>query len=220
MSQIDPFIFCTERRLVELTGIRARNLGELVNSLKRISGSSIFYHTHHLYLQHHFEKPVFNNHFALWVSSALQEEQLAEKLAAIDLLSFTSIRQLRQAIISTIETFLSNYEGRRRECPPGNEFHFCKSKSFVMPTGIIAQSVPEFFAKLPLITNVSLFFHFFEARLRLERATNDFSRWLKDRGEHELASAMDGLNPYTMTLSELKEEIIKLGSTMAEVQHD
>jgi hypothetical protein len=220
MNQVYPFIFYTEQRLVELTGVRARNLGELVKSLQRVSGSSIFYHTHHLYLQHHFEKPVFYNHFALWVSSALQEEPLAEKLAAIDLLSFTSIRQLRQAIIATIETFLSQSSGSRRECPPGNEFHFCKSKSFAMPTGIIARSVPELFSKLPLITNVSLFFHFFEARLRLERATNDFSRWLRDREEEELAGAVDRLNPYTMTLDELKREIIELGSTYPEVDHD
>jgi hypothetical protein len=213
MTQADPFIFHTARRLVELTGIRARNLGELVTSLKQVSGSSIFYHTHHLYLQHHFEKPVFYNHFALWVSSALQEEPLAEKLAAIDMLSFTSIRNLRQAIIDSIEDYLSQYEGVRRECPAGSEFHFCKSKSFVMPTGIVAGSVPEFFERLPFITNVSLYFHFFEARLRLERATNDFSRWLRDMDEEGLAAAMERLNPYTMTLDELKREIMKLGIT-------
>jgi len=212
MTQEYPFIFHTAHRLVELTGVRAKNLGELVSSLRQVSGSSIFYHTHHLYLQHHFEKPVFYNHLALWVSSALQEEPLAEKLAAIDLLSFTSIRHLREAIIDTIEAYLSQYEGRRRECPAGSEFHLCKSKSFVMPTGIIARNVPELFARLPNITNASLYFHFFEARLRLERATNDFSRWLRDRGEQELATAMDKINPYTMTLDELKREIIEFGS--------
>lgn len=213
MSQEYPFIFHTARRLVELTGVRAKNLGELVSALKQVSDSSIFYHTHHLYLQHHFEKPVCFNHLALWVSSALQEEPLAEKLAAIDMLSFTSIRQLRESIIDTIERFLSQYDGVRRECPAGSEFHFCKSKSFVMPTGIIAHTVQELFDKLPLVTNVSLYFHFFEARLRLERDTNDFSRWLRDREEEELAAAMDSLNPYTMTLDELKREIIALGIT-------
>ena len=213
MTQDNPFIFHTARRLVELTGVRARNIAELVSSLEQVSESSIFYHTHHLYLQHHFEEPASYNHFALWVSSALQEEPLAEKLAAIDMLSFTSIRQLRRSIIGTIEGFISQNEGIRRECPAGSEFHFCKSKSFVMPTGIVARTVPELFSNLPSISNLSLYFHFFEARLRLERATNDFSRWLRDRKEEELAAAMERLNPYTMTLDELNSEIIELGNT-------
>jgi hypothetical protein len=176
MPCTQPFIFHTERRLVSLTGLRAKNLHELLSALREVSGSSIFYHTHQQYLSHHFEKPLFYNDFALWVSHALQEERLAEKLAAIDLLAFTSIRQLREAIIAVIETYLDENGGRIRDCPPGDEFHFCKSKSFIMPTGIVAHEVPEFFNKLPQVTNISMYFHFFEARLRLERPTNDFSR--------------------------------------------
>lgn len=80
-----------------------------------------------------------------------------------------------------------------------------------MPTGIVAHDVPDFFAKLPRVTNVSLYFHFFEARLRLERPTNDFSQWLADYGEKAVAQAIDKLDPYIMTLDELKSEMIKLG---------
>jgi|SRR5882724_13015214 len=88
-----PFVFYTERRLVVLTGRKARNLEELLSHLYQVSGSSVFYHTHYLYLIHHFEKPRFYNEFANWVSHALQEE----RLAAIDLLAMTSIRELRIA---------------------------------------------------------------------------------------------------------------------------
>ena len=206
-----PFHFYTERRVVELTGLKAKNLPELWDALHQVSGASIFYHTHHQYLAHHFEKPLFYNDFALWASHALQEGRLAEQLAAIDLLSFTSIRQLREAIIAMIEKYLKENGGRSRECPAGDEFYFCKSKSFIMPTGIIASDVPDFFAVLPHVTTVSLYFHFFEARLRLERPTNDFSRWLADCGEQELAGAIDRLDPYLLTLDELKDEIIQLG---------
>ena len=64
MNHQEPFIFETERRLVMLTGDRARNLNELPDYITKVSGSSIFYHTHHQYLSHHFEKPVFHNDFA------------------------------------------------------------------------------------------------------------------------------------------------------------
>ena len=85
----------------------------------------------------------------------------------------------------------------------------------MLPTGIVADDVPDFFAKLPLITNASLYFHFFEARLRLGRQTSDFSRWLADRGRNDLAAAIDGLNPYIRTLDELKQDIIRVGQNAA-----
>jgi hypothetical protein len=211
MNKKEPFIFETERRLVMLTANRARNLVELLDHIVKVSGSSIFYHTHQQYLSHHFEKPVFHSDFATWVSTALQEEPLSEKLVAIDLLAFSSIRQLREAIIETIKTFLAEIGRRVRNCLPGHEFHFCESKSFIMPSGLVAKSIPDFFEKLPMVSNSSLYFHFFEARLRLERQTNDFSAWLSYRGAPKLAEAIDALNPYRMTLQELKQEIIKLG---------
>ena len=117
----------------------------------------------------------------------------------------------RAEIISTIDTYLASSDARPHECRPGDAFHFCRSKSFVLPTGIVAHDVPDFFAKLPLITNSSLYFHFFEARLRLARRTNDFSRWLQDRGRGDLAAAIDDLNPYIRTLDELKRDIIQIG---------
>ena len=213
MDHQEPFVFQTERRLVVLTGRKAHNLTEMLDHLRQVSGSSIFFHTHHQYLSHHFEKPVFHNDFSIWVSDALLEEPLSEKLTAIDLLAFSSIRQLREAIITTVESYMVEIEGRSRECLPGGELHFCESKSFIMPSGIVAQDIPGFFAKLPRVSNASLYFHFFEARLRLERPTNDFSAWLSYRGAEKLAQAIDKLNPYLMTMEELREEIIKLGNS-------
>jgi hypothetical protein len=211
MNHTEPFVFYTERRLVALTGLRASNLDQLLGSLHDVPGSSIFYHTHHMYLSHHFETPAFSNDFALWASEALQEDALGEKLAAIDLLSFTSIRELREAIIATIEGHVGENGRRRRQCPPGDEFHFCRSKSFIMRTGLVARDPKEFFEVLPQVTNVSLFFHLFEARLRLGRPTNDFSQWLAWRGEELLANSINALDPYSMTLDEFKERIIALG---------
>jgi hypothetical protein len=79
-----------------------------------------------------------------------------------------------------------------------------------MPTGMVAHNVPEFFEDIAQVSNSCLHFHFFEARLRLERPTNDFSKWLSDLGETKLASAIDKLDPYAVTLDELKEQIMQL----------
>jgi len=211
MNSKDPFVFSTEWRLVSLTGRKASNLEELLKHLKEVTGSSIFYHTHQQYLAHHFEKPSFHNDFSIWVSQALLEERLAEQLASIDLLAFSSIRELREAIIELVEDFVKGVRGRLRESPPGQEFYFCEAQSFVMPTGVVAATVPEFFEALQLVSNISIYFHFFEARLRLERPYNDFSQWLCQHGEKDLANAIDRINPYELTLDELKSQIMRIG---------
>jgi hypothetical protein len=82
MTCVQPFYFRTERRLVRLTGRKARTLAELSRHLREVSGSSVFYHTHHLYLSHHFRRPEFYNDFASWTREALQETSLPERLAA------------------------------------------------------------------------------------------------------------------------------------------
>ena len=208
----EPFRFYTEQRLVQLTGCKARTIRQLLVHLYKVSGSCIFYHTHQRLLEHHFEKPVVYNDFALWTAEALQNDALAEKLGFVDLRDFTTVRQLRESIIEIIEKHLQqlgNHKSQR--CPPGEEFHFCRSKSFVMPSKIVANTVSEFFEKVPSISNLSLYFHFLESRLRLGHHTNDFSHWLSGRGETDLAAAINKLNPYTRTLDELKLDIADLG---------
>ena len=209
MQPADPFTFWTELRLVALTGLRATTAQELLLHMREVPGSSIFYHTHHMYLAHHFQTPTFTNDFALWASEALQEDSLGERLAAVDLLAHTSVRSIRDSLVAVVESYLRQHPGDRR-CPTGDEFYFCRSKSFVMTTGLTAHNAAEFFAVLPAISNASLFYHFFESRLRLERTTNDFSCWLAAIGEHVLATAIDRLDPYAVTLDELKSQIAAL----------
>lgn len=211
MATIEPFVFYTEHRLVGLTGRRARNLPELLEHLRSASGSTIFHHTHGLYLRQHFVKPRFYNEFAGWVYQSLQEQRLAERIGAIDLLSMTSIRELREAIICQIERHFRDMPAAIRDCPEGAEFHFSEAISFIVPSGIVAGSVSEFFERVTSISNASVHFHVFESRLRLERRTNDFSLWLNDLGETRLARAIDRINPYAVSLDQLKAQIRRVG---------
>jgi hypothetical protein len=207
----EPFVFYTQQQLVALTGQRARNLSELREHLQESTGSSIFYHTHYLYLTQHFVEPRFYNEFAGWISTALQERRLAERIGAIDMLSVPSLREIREQILAEIDRHFAENSGPVRNCPAGDEFQFCEAKTFIVPNGVVANDVSEFFEKLPLISNASLHFHFFEARLRLERPTNDFSVWLNAHGEKRLARAIDTLNPYVVSLDELKTQIRRIG---------
>ncbi len=211
MSSTEPFVFYTERRLVALTGVKARNVQELAAGLRVLPGSCVFYHTHHQYLSHHFERPVFYNDFATWASDALQERRLGEQLAGVDLLMFSSVRQLREAILKVLDSYLAAGDTSKREAPAGEEFHFARSQSFIMRTGLEARDLPDFLQKLPHASNLSVFYHFFESRLRLELPTSDFSVWFTAIGQEKLGKAVDRIDPYAMTLDELRDEVVRLG---------
>ncbi len=205
-----PFQFVTQTSLIELTGLRARDLYELVNHLKTVPLSVIYYHTHHFLKQHQFLSPEPPNDFAYWVTNVLQEDRLGEQLAAIDTIRFSSLRSLQQALGVTIERYLARGKSSR-VAPDGEEFHFMKARSFVLSTPYSAKTLEEFVEVIQKISLNSLYHHMFEARLRLEKGTNDFSLWFEtELGENILAKAIAQLDPYTLSLEALRGKIVRL----------
>lgn len=211
MPPEEPFHFFTRVHLVELTGLKAGNLKELLAHVKTVPGSVIYHHTHHFLQQHQYLSPEPPNDFAYWVSEALNEPALGEKLASINTCEFGTIRALREKIADTIERFLEKKKGNQKEVDEGGEFHFLKSVSFILPTHYEARTLEEFVSALKKVTIHSIYFHMFEARLRLEKGTNDFSLWLATAlEEKDLAKKIAKLDPYTHTMEGLREKIIKL----------
>jgi hypothetical protein len=205
-----PFRFWTRLTLTKLTGRRAVDLPELVEELRQMPPSVVFYHTHHFLVQHQHLSPEPPNDFAFWVSNVLQEEMLGERLAAIDTVSFQSLKQLRDRIVSVIDTYL---EGRHalRTAPPGEEFHFRDAISFTVATAHEARTLAELRDELRRVGYATIAYHLFEARLRVGSDDNDFSRWLdRDLGETELAAAIRRLDPYTHTMEGLRQRLIAL----------
>ncbi|MBM3253576.1 MAG: hypothetical protein FJZ16_04940 [Candidatus Omnitrophica bacterium] len=208
----EPFRFCTRLHLSELTGLRAITLGQLLKLIKKVPGSCIYHHTHRFLQQHQYLSPEPPNDFAYWVSEALGEDKLGERLASIDTIQFTTIRALRNKIIQTIEEYLKEKPLSRIKFTSEDEaFHFVKSISFVLPTRYIATDIFEFTDILKKITIDSIYFHIFESRLRLEKGTNDFSNWLEDSlEEKQLAAEISNLDPYTHTMEDLRMTIVNL----------
>jgi|SRR5579863_1396797 len=206
----EPFEFRSRLNLTLLTGIRARDLAELLENLRAVPGSVIYHHTHHFLVQHQFLSPEPPNDFAYWVSNILIEERLGEELAAVDILQFRSIRELRDRLVKIIEAHLER-AADVRAAPPGMEFQFMRSISFVLATGEIAHDLAEFRAALGRVSLSSLSYHMFDARLRLEAGDNDFSKWFeKSLDEAGLAQAVRSLDPYTHTEEGLRRRIVGL----------
>jgi len=205
-----PFHFYTSQPLVELTGLRAGNLAELLEHIREVDGSSIYFHTHHYVREHHFLSNEYPSDFAYWVGEILQERELGEKLAVIDVRSYPTIRALREKLVEIIENYLQE-NGRVREVPTGLEFHFRKTISIIVPTRQSALNLSELRACLQRVDLNSVYYHLVEYRIREENVTNDFSQWIRDNFQKEaLSSAIEKLDPYFDTLENRRQRIIEL----------
>lgn len=202
------FHFQTQMHLVRLLGRRAKNPAELLSGIKAVPQSSIYYHTHRYLQQHHYLSPEPPNDFAYWLTSILGQRRVGEALAAVDTVSFKSMEELRAKFITILETHVAKGMAQA-DCPEGNEFHFMACLTFILPTPHVAHNVEEFVEVLDKVSVNSIYFHIFEARLRLQRDENDFSAWLNSIGQPELAKELIRLDPYTMTLEGLVQKIKK-----------
>lgn len=208
----EPFKFYTSLHLSELTGLRATTLVQLLALIKEVPGSCIYHHTHRFLQQHQYLSPEPPNDFAYWVTDILGEDELGERLASIDTMQYSTIRSLRERIAQTIEEYLNDSSfAKLKFARSGEESYFIKSVSFILPTDYIAYDLKEFVEILKKITIDSIYFHIFEARLRLEKSTNDFSFWIENSlGDKKLADNISSFDPYTSTLEDLRKNIIRI----------
>jgi hypothetical protein len=203
------FYFHTRLNLVELLGRQAKNIIELLEGLRQVPGSSIYYHTHRFLQQHHYLSPEPPNDFAFWVTNSLGLDTPGERLASVDTVRFRSIRGLRERFIEILESIIHDQNSRNTDCQEGEEFYFMSCRTFVLPTPYQARDLKEFRDILQKVSINSIYFHIFEARLRLERGDNDFSNWFEEIGQKKLAAEISHLDPYTITLEGLRKKIIQ-----------
>jgi len=205
----DPFIFFTRLNLVNLLGTRARNPIELLKGLKVVPLSSIYYHTHRFLQQHNYLSPEPPNDFAYWLTNVLNLKKLGEAFASIDTISFETLDDIREVFVKILVEYISK-DRSMAKCAPGEEFHFMSCTTFVLPTRFTAINLEEFVEVLKKVSINSLYYHIFEARLRLGRDDNDFARWCESMNEKALAAQLSKLDPYTYTLETLRARIVHL----------
>ena len=206
---MSEFHFHTKFDQTILLGKRARNVAELLAHIRTVPDASIYYHTHRYLEQHHYLSPEPPNDFAYWVTNVLNEDLLAEMMLSIDIIQFQTIGELRNAFTQLLDSYLQKAK-KLANCPEGEEFHFMASRTFVLPTAQVATTPGEFINALQRVTVSTLYYHIFDAKLRLAKGENDFSAWFGDMGLHDLAEELRRLDPYTYTLEGLRKRIIVL----------
>ncbi len=220
MSTVEPFVFYSRLNLLELTGRTASTAAELLAGIRETPDASVFHHTHRHLDQRVLLSPEPPNDFAEWVTHMLGDALLGEKLAAIDISRFSSIGDLRQALVQCFDAGGAELPEPARRTPTGLEFQFIKAVTFILPTGCVASDLSQFLQCMQEAPVHSLYYHIFDAKLSLQKGINDFSRWLEEGlGEVELAQQIDRLDPYTHTMEGLRSKICSFIRQRLEVQH-
>ena len=175
LEELNQFYFNTKLDQTLLLGQKARNIAGLADGVRTVPDASVYFHTHRFLHQHHFLSPEPPNDFAYWIGEVLNERELGEMMSSVDIVQFHTLRELRDRFLE----ILGNYRGGERKAtvaPEGQEFHFMCSRTFVLRTPYVAEDLAQFKEILKLISINSIYYHVFDAKLRLQKPGNELGK--------------------------------------------
>jgi hypothetical protein len=202
------FEFRNAVRLTRSTGHKAMTLRELRDKLTKVSDGCVLHHTCQYFSKGHIQE--YTNDFAQWVGESLEEGALAEQLSNIDSYSYRNTAELREALLAAIDRFLEEFP-EPREVLAGDEFFFNEAVTFIFPVGLRARNLAEFLMALKYLDPGSLYYHFYEARIRIGKGIDDFSKWVDEViGATEVAEKISTIDPFMHNLEGIREHLIEM----------
>jgi hypothetical protein len=190
--------------MLKATGRKAPNLREFRSALAETSCESIAHHTYQYFLKGRIME--YTNDFAHWAGESLEERALAEQLSNIDPYDFSDIEDMRGVLLKTVDNYLEQFP-EPRSALPGDDFFFNETVTLVFPANVRARNLAEFLMAIKYVDASSIYYHFYDARQRLN-GSDDFSLWFEDAlGKNELAKRVRAIDPFMHGIEGLRERI-------------
>jgi len=206
----DPFFFTGCWELREMVGRSARDEQQLLEAIEEIPLDSLSYHTHSFFLRHAYIAGPYPNDFATWAAIQVRDRVLGEKLGILDPYDFENLEALRAEIVNIVDEHLSQLQIIPRVVY-GEPFYFMQSRIIEVPTGLEARTLTEFRKILATVDISAVYYHNFEAMLRLGRRMGDFALWIEEQLHlPELAQKISRLDFYMTSLESIRHRIIQL----------
>lgn len=194
--------------ILKSTGKKASSLRELRDVLSAISEDSIFHHTYQYFLKGHILE--YTNDFAHWAGESLEERALSEHLSSIDPYDFSSIAELRKRLLKAIDDYLDMFP-EPRVAMAGDEFYFNQTMTLTFPAGVRVRNLAEFLIAIKYIDAGCIYYHFYEARVRLGSGVDDFSAWIQNvLLKKEIADRVRTIDPFMHSVEGIREHIIEV----------
>jgi len=207
MAEIKAFEFRQCANIIKATGKKAATLRELRDIISVVAGDSISHHTYQYFMKDHVHE--YTNDFAHWAGENLEERTLAEQLSNIDPYDFKDVEDLRKEILRVIDDYLERFP-EPRGAMPGDEFYFNQTVSLTFHAGIRARNLAEFLIGIRHIDPVSVYHHFYEAKMRLGGRNDDFSAWIEGAlGKPEIAEKIRSIDPFMHNVEGIRGHIIE-----------
>jgi len=207
MEEIKPFEFKECVSILKATGRKAGNLREMRDVIATVSDESIFHHTYQYFLKGHILE--YTNDFAHWAGESLEERALGERLSGIDPYGFRNIGELRNELLRVIDEYLEKFP-EPREAMRGDEFYFNHTITLIFPVGIWVRNLAEFLIAVKYVDAGSIYYHFYEARVRLGEGVDDFSAWIQNvMLNKELADRIRSIDPFMHSVDGIREHIVE-----------
>lgn len=203
---LEPFEFKQCLSILKSTGKKAKNLRELRDMIVIISDECVFHHTYQYFIKGHVLE--YTNDFAHWAGESLEERALSEYLSNVDSYDFPDIRDLRKEIIRVLDDYLATFPAPR-EAMSGDEFYFNETVTLIFPVGVRARNLAEFFTAMKFVEPSSIYYHFYEARIRLGKGIDDFSRWIADSFDKKnLSERIRAIDLFMHSIEEIRNHIV------------
>lgn len=207
---MQPFVLYDAHLLRSATGRNAVNLRELLTALREVDAAVLRHHLFRFPLDPAYDFSAFGHEFAYWAETGLQDAVLAERLGNFDPYDNPEFEALRAALLEIVEDHLT----ASHHVPwvrPGRELHFQRSTLVAYPTGV---EVTDLLGLRDAVTRASrgtIYYHFFEARTRLDVRSDDFSAWLEGSlGMSELAAAIRRVDFPALRIEDVRDTVARL----------
>jgi hypothetical protein len=204
----EPFEFKQAVSIPKSTGKKASSIHNLRDMISQVSNESIFHHTCQYFLKEHILG--YTNDFAQWAGESLEERALAERLSSIDPYSFKSITGTRNELLRVIDEYLKDFPEPRCVIA-GDDFYFNETITLIFPIGVKVNNLTEFLIALRHVESGCIYFHFYEARIRLGRGVDDFTQWIMHSLKRKkLAKRIRTIDPFMHNAEGIREHIIEI----------
>jgi len=199
-----PFQLSTVAHLEFPAGRTATDLPSLREGIARVPAESLFFHISRVAVRHPRAHDLPPNDFANWTAAALQEPEIAERLAFAGARPLLELPDLRASLLRILDDAMSRK--RAEDVGPVAAFHFISARSVKAPLPFTVEFPEQVVHLWPHVDSAAAFYHLVEARV-LGPAADDLVAWLRTRGATRLADIAEELTMGGLPLLRLHREI-------------